>query len=222
MLPGKSREGCQQAVTLECSVRAVRKPAAAAPVLPREKPAATLGQPLLRAPRAGPSQCPPQHRGLSWSVTVKMEVCVFINMSPFNTFNWTVPSLSWLAIVALCVFTIVLYFIPLRYSKKKRFPPFVVFIGCHWLWGHTRPGAQPTGPSHRVLTPSPPPATKGSQQVPRAGGPAAPMCSPHGGDTLVADGTSFPPCSLLFYPPGPCLCPRRPGPSTRARATLST
>ncbi|XP_006517529.3 multiple C2 and transmembrane domain-containing protein 1 isoform X4 [Mus musculus] len=32
-----------------------------------------------------------------------------------NTFNWTVPFLSWLAIVALCVFTAILYFIPLRY-----------------------------------------------------------------------------------------------------------
>ncbi|XP_029429004.1 multiple C2 and transmembrane domain-containing protein 1 isoform X2 [Rhinatrema bivittatum] len=32
-----------------------------------------------------------------------------------NTCNWTVPFLSWLAIVALCVFTVVLYFIPLRY-----------------------------------------------------------------------------------------------------------
>ncbi|XP_076408113.1 multiple C2 and transmembrane domain-containing protein 1 isoform X12 [Peromyscus maniculatus bairdii] len=32
-----------------------------------------------------------------------------------NTFNWTVPFLSWLAIVALCVFTVILYFIPLRY-----------------------------------------------------------------------------------------------------------
>ncbi|XP_055647689.1 multiple C2 and transmembrane domain-containing protein 1 isoform X2 [Falco peregrinus] len=32
-----------------------------------------------------------------------------------NTFNWTVPFLSWLAIVALSVFTIILYFIPLRY-----------------------------------------------------------------------------------------------------------
>ncbi|KAM6363112.1 multiple C2 and transmembrane domain-containing protein 1 [Pluvialis apricaria] len=32
-----------------------------------------------------------------------------------NTFNWTVPFLSCLAIVALCVFTIILYFIPLRY-----------------------------------------------------------------------------------------------------------
>ncbi|XP_030049257.1 multiple C2 and transmembrane domain-containing protein 1 isoform X2 [Microcaecilia unicolor] len=32
-----------------------------------------------------------------------------------NTFNWTVPFLSWLAIVALCVFTVLLYFIPLRY-----------------------------------------------------------------------------------------------------------
>nr|XP_047902569.1 multiple C2 and transmembrane domain-containing protein 1 isoform X5 [Anser cygnoides] len=49
-----------------------------------------------------------------------------------NTFNWTVPFLSWLAIVALCVFTIILYFIPLRYivlvwginkfTKKLRSP----------------------------------------------------------------------------------------------------
>ncbi|KAM4875331.1 multiple C2 and transmembrane domain-containing protein 1 isoform 3-T3 [Thomomys bottae] len=49
-----------------------------------------------------------------------------------NTFNWTVPFLSWLAIVAFCVFTVVLYFIPLRYlvlvwginkfTKKLRSP----------------------------------------------------------------------------------------------------
>ncbi|XP_073446220.1 multiple C2 and transmembrane domain-containing protein 1 isoform X4 [Dendrobates tinctorius] len=32
-----------------------------------------------------------------------------------NTFNWTVPFLTWLAIIALCVLTAVLYFIPLRY-----------------------------------------------------------------------------------------------------------
>ncbi|NWY52278.1 MCTP1 protein, partial [Chionis minor] len=32
-----------------------------------------------------------------------------------NTFNWTVPFLSCLAIVALFMFTIILYFIPLRY-----------------------------------------------------------------------------------------------------------
>ncbi|XP_059403684.1 multiple C2 and transmembrane domain-containing protein 1-like isoform X4 [Carassius carassius] len=32
-----------------------------------------------------------------------------------NTFNWTVPFLSWLAIVALCAATLVVYFIPLRY-----------------------------------------------------------------------------------------------------------
>ncbi|KAM5192463.1 multiple C2 and transmembrane domain-containing protein 1 [Mantella aurantiaca] len=32
-----------------------------------------------------------------------------------NTFNWTVPFLTWLAIIALCVVTAVLYFIPLRY-----------------------------------------------------------------------------------------------------------
>ncbi|XP_046524161.1 multiple C2 and transmembrane domain-containing protein 1 isoform X11 [Equus quagga] len=49
-----------------------------------------------------------------------------------NTFNWTVPFLSWLAIIALCVFTVILYFIPLRYivlvwginkfTKKLRSP----------------------------------------------------------------------------------------------------
>ncbi|XP_032012708.1 multiple C2 and transmembrane domain-containing protein 1 isoform X3 [Hylobates moloch] len=49
-----------------------------------------------------------------------------------NTFNWTVPFLSWLAIIALCVFTVVLYCIPLRYivlvwginkfTKKLRSP----------------------------------------------------------------------------------------------------
>uniref|UniRef100_A0AAY4AI60 C2 domain-containing protein n=1 Tax=Denticeps clupeoides TaxID=299321 RepID=A0AAY4AI60_9TELE len=32
-----------------------------------------------------------------------------------NTFNWTVPFLSCLAIVALCVATVIIYFIPLRY-----------------------------------------------------------------------------------------------------------
>ncbi|KAJ8286700.1 hypothetical protein GJAV_G00042190 [Gymnothorax javanicus] len=32
-----------------------------------------------------------------------------------NTFNWTVPFLSWLAIAALFVGTLVMYFIPLRY-----------------------------------------------------------------------------------------------------------
>ncbi|XP_071380461.1 multiple C2 and transmembrane domain-containing protein 1-like, partial [Centroberyx affinis] len=32
-----------------------------------------------------------------------------------NTFNWTVPFLSWLAIVALGVATVIIYFIPLRY-----------------------------------------------------------------------------------------------------------
>ncbi|XP_039767104.1 multiple C2 and transmembrane domain-containing protein 1 isoform X3 [Ornithorhynchus anatinus] len=49
-----------------------------------------------------------------------------------NTFNWTVPFLSWLAIFALSVFTVILYFIPLRYivlvwginkfTKKLRSP----------------------------------------------------------------------------------------------------
>lgn len=32
-----------------------------------------------------------------------------------NTFNWTVPFLTWLAIVALCVAMVAIYFIPLRY-----------------------------------------------------------------------------------------------------------
>ncbi|XP_063065903.1 multiple C2 and transmembrane domain-containing protein 1-like isoform X2 [Engraulis encrasicolus] len=32
-----------------------------------------------------------------------------------NTFNWTVPFLSWLAITSLCLATLVIYFIPLRY-----------------------------------------------------------------------------------------------------------
>lgn len=40
---------------------------------------------------------------------------VFIYFSPHSTFNWTVPFLSWLAIVALGVATTVIYFIPLRY-----------------------------------------------------------------------------------------------------------
>ncbi|XP_060762933.1 multiple C2 and transmembrane domain-containing protein 1 isoform X1 [Neoarius graeffei] len=32
-----------------------------------------------------------------------------------NTFNWTVPFLSWLAIVVLCVAMLIVYFVPLRY-----------------------------------------------------------------------------------------------------------
>lgn len=32
-----------------------------------------------------------------------------------STFNWTVPFLSWLAIVAFGVATTIIYFIPLRY-----------------------------------------------------------------------------------------------------------
>ncbi|KAI4890423.1 hypothetical protein NFI96_010809 [Prochilodus magdalenae] len=32
-----------------------------------------------------------------------------------NTFNWTVPFLSWLAIAAFCVASVLVYFIPLRY-----------------------------------------------------------------------------------------------------------
>lgn len=34
---------------------------------------------------------------------------------PHSTFNWTVPFLSWLAIMALGVATTIIYFIPLRY-----------------------------------------------------------------------------------------------------------
>ncbi|XP_053557469.1 multiple C2 and transmembrane domain-containing protein 1 [Bombina bombina] len=32
-----------------------------------------------------------------------------------NTFNWTVPFLTWLTIIAFCLLTVVLYLIPLRY-----------------------------------------------------------------------------------------------------------
>jgi len=49
-----------------------------------------------------------------------------------NTFNWTVPWLSWLAIVLLSIGTVVLYFVPIRYliiawginkfTKKLRAP----------------------------------------------------------------------------------------------------
>lgn len=38
----------------------------------------------------------------------------FLSLS-CSTFNWTVPFLSWLAIVALGVATTIIYFIPLRY-----------------------------------------------------------------------------------------------------------
>lgn len=34
---------------------------------------------------------------------------------PCSTINWTVPFLSWLAITALCVATVLLYLVPLRY-----------------------------------------------------------------------------------------------------------
>lgn len=33
----------------------------------------------------------------------------------YSTVNWTVPFLSWLAITALCLATLLLYLIPLRY-----------------------------------------------------------------------------------------------------------
>lgn len=38
-----------------------------------------------------------------------------ILFSVLSTFNWTVPFLSWLAIVALCAATLVVYYIPIRY-----------------------------------------------------------------------------------------------------------
>ena len=34
---------------------------------------------------------------------------------PYSTFNWTMPFLSWMAIVALIAATILIYFVPLRY-----------------------------------------------------------------------------------------------------------
>ncbi|KPP78015.1 hypothetical protein Z043_102519 [Scleropages formosus] len=37
------------------------------------------------------------------------------SLFPRSTFNWTVPFLSWLAIVALCGATLLAYFVPLRY-----------------------------------------------------------------------------------------------------------
>lgn len=41
---------------------------------------------------------------------------IYLLVSFFSsTFNWTVPFLSWLAIVALGVATAIIYFIPLRY-----------------------------------------------------------------------------------------------------------
>ncbi|XP_024918104.1 multiple C2 and transmembrane domain-containing protein 1-like isoform X2 [Cynoglossus semilaevis] len=52
-----------------------------------------------------------------------------------NTFNWTVPFLSWLAATALCLATALLYFIPLRYLilawgvkkfTKKLINPYVI------------------------------------------------------------------------------------------------
>lgn len=39
----------------------------------------------------------------------------YLSYSLHSTFNWTVPFLSWLAIVALCVATVLIYYIPLRY-----------------------------------------------------------------------------------------------------------
>lgn len=43
------------------------------------------------------------------------DVTIYLFSSLCSTFNWTVPFLSWLAIVALGVATIIIYFIPLRY-----------------------------------------------------------------------------------------------------------
>uniref|UniRef100_A0A670J7U5 Multiple C2 and transmembrane domain-containing protein 1 n=1 Tax=Podarcis muralis TaxID=64176 RepID=A0A670J7U5_PODMU len=85
---------------------------------------------------------PSLHGGFMNKLYAIQEVCVSVQnildeVASFgerikNTFNWTVPFLSWLAIVALCVFTVILYFTPLRYivlvwginkfTKKLRSP----------------------------------------------------------------------------------------------------
>lgn len=51
----------------------------------------------------------------TFSLLLKDSFNLFIYFPPHSTFNWTVPFLSWLAIVALGVATTIIYFIPLRY-----------------------------------------------------------------------------------------------------------
>ncbi|KAM6289450.1 multiple C2 and transmembrane domain-containing protein 1 [Aegotheles albertisi] len=83
-----------------------------------------------------------ERKGFMYRLYAIQEVCVTVqnildDVASFgerikNTFNWTVPFLSWLAVVALSVFTIILYFVPLRYivlvwginkfTKKLRSP----------------------------------------------------------------------------------------------------
>ena len=49
------------------------------------------------------------------SMLARVTLCSPLPPRVFSTFNWTVPFLSWLAIVTLCVATLAVYFIPLRY-----------------------------------------------------------------------------------------------------------
>lgn len=55
-----------------------------------------------------------------------------------STFNWTVPFLSWLAIVALGVATTIIYFIPLRYivlAWGELMSTFCnIYLHFHVLW----------------------------------------------------------------------------------------
>lgn len=55
-----------------------------------------------------------------------------------STFNWTVPFLSWLAIVALGVATIILYFIPLRYIVLAWGELMLYFILHHIVYKNIR------------------------------------------------------------------------------------
>ena len=54
----------------------------------------------------------------------------------FSTFNWTVPFLSWLAIVTLCVATLVVYLIPLRYIVLAWGEPWRRAVWMGWPQSH--------------------------------------------------------------------------------------
>uniref|UniRef100_A0A8C7KA59 Multiple C2 and transmembrane domain-containing protein 1 n=1 Tax=Oncorhynchus kisutch TaxID=8019 RepID=A0A8C7KA59_ONCKI len=58
-----------------------------------------------------------EDKEVSESVCVCVCLCIAFRQLQFVcvTFNWTVPFLSWLAISVLCVATVLLYLIPLRY-----------------------------------------------------------------------------------------------------------
>nr|XP_046243020.1 multiple C2 and transmembrane domain-containing protein 1-like isoform X8 [Scatophagus argus]XP_046243021.1 multiple C2 and transmembrane domain-containing protein 1-like isoform X8 [Scatophagus argus] len=90
-----------------------------------------------------------------------------------NTFNWTVPFLSWLAIVALGVATIIIYFIPLRYivlawgvnkfTKKLRDPytidnnellDFLSRVPSDVQVVQTPPTSHPLNPTQQASAPS--------------------------------------------------------------------